>query len=256
MNFLRSFPCVPLAAPTTSAQTGLRTLSSSAVVCGRDKYFKISKYARPIDTTVYQAGDDVPRQTIPADGHKYPKYAYEPMFFKRQNRGLYAGLQRRASNLCSESGNKTKSFHLPNVVKAKLWSETLNKLVCTRVSTTLLRNVDREGGIDNYLLKEKPARVKTIGIKGWQLKYDILKQKELNERSQGSDVPIYHILESGKKITATKEKLLELLFPYVYRENYEPISQKSYLRDHSWLTMEELVVKLEERGFDFSEITV
>lgn len=234
---------------------GLRGLSSSAVLASREKYFKITKYAKPIDTTVYKAGDAMPNQAIPAEGYKYPKYAYEPMFFKRQNRGLYAGLQRKASNLCSESGNKTKTYHLPNIVKAKLWSETLNRAISTRVSTTLLRTVTKEGGIDNYLLKDKPARVKTMGIKGWKLKYDIMMQKQIEEQSKGSDVPIYHILESGKKITAPKEKLLELLYPIVYRENYEPITQKDFLRTHSYLTMEQLVAKLEERNFDFSEIS-
>lgn len=198
----------------------------------------------------------MPDQYIPANGYTYPKYAYEPMFFKRQNRGLYAGLQRRASNLCSESGNKTKTFHLPNIVKAKLWSETLNRAVSTRVSTTLLRTVTKEGGIDNYLLKDKPARVKTMGIKGWKLKYEIMMQKQIDEQSKGYDVPVYHILESGKKITATKEQLLELLYPIVYRENYEPITQRDFLRNHSYLTMEQLVVMLEKRNFDFSDITV
>lgn len=255
MNFLRAVLGGPLARSTLSNNC-LRNFSVSAVASTRDKYYKISKYARKIDTTVYQAGDEKPKAVIPAQLQEYPKYAYETRFFKRQNRGLYAGMQRRASNQCSESGNKTKSFHLPNIVKAKLWSETLNRDIATRVSTTLLRTVTKEGGIDNYLMKDKPARVKTMGLQGWKLKYDIIKQRELEERSRGSAVPIYHVLESGKKITATKDQLLEFLYPFVYRDNYLPISEKNFLRAHSWLTMEELVNKLEHYKFDFSKITV
>lgn len=256
MNFLRVILAKGLAKPILTNQNSLRDFSMSAVALGRDKYYKISKYARKIDNTTYQAGDEKPKSIIPAQLQEYPKYGYETRFFKRQNRGLYAGMQRRASNQCSESGNKTKSFHLPNIVKAKLWSETLNRNIATRVSTTLLRTVTKEGGIDNYLLKEKPARVKTMGLQGWKLKYDIIQKKELDERSAGSDVPIYHILQSGMRITATKDQLLEYLYPFVYRDNYLPMSEKKFLRAHSWLSMDELVSKLEYYNFDFSKVTV
>lgn len=256
MNYLRATGLAPLAASAAPGQAAVRYLSSSAIALGREKYFKITKYARKIDTAVYQAGDEKPKAKIPAVEQAFPKYAYETRYFKRQNRGLYAGLQRKASNLCSESGNKTKTFHLPNIVKAKLWSETLNRDISTRVSTTLLRTVTKEGGIDNYLLKDKPARTKTMGLQGWKLKYEIMSKKELEARSVGSDVPIYHILESGRKITVTKEKLLETLYPYVYRDSYEPVSQRNFLRAHSWLTMEELVSKLEKYNHDFSGISV
>ena len=256
---LFTYILAPLAAAPAlralSTATLLRGLATSAVL-GREKYYKITKYARPINNTKFHAGDAMPNEPIPAEGHVYPKYAYEPMFFKRQNRGLYAGLQRKASNLCSESGNKTKTYHLPNIVKAKLWSETLNRAISTRVSTTLFRTVDKEGGLDNYLLKDKPARIKTMGLKGWRLRYEIMKQKQIEEQSRGHPVPVYHVLQSGKNITVTKERLLEILYPIVYRETYVSTSQKEFLRSHGALSMEELVVKLEERGYDFSEITV
>lgn len=252
MNSLRSL--IGITWPGASHLIGPRALSSSVVAMSKEKYYKLTKYAKQIDNTEYKAGDRRPDISIPYYGHKYPKYAYEARFFKRQNRGLYAGLQRRSSYICSENGNKTKSYNLPNVVKAKLWSEALNKAVSTRVTTTLLRTVTREGGLDNYLMKDKPARIKTMGLKGWQLKYRIMKKKELEERSKGSDVPIYHILESGKKITATRNELLKLLYPLVYRDSYKPICQEKYLRTYAFWTTEELVAKLESYNFDFSRI--
>lgn len=216
-----------------------------------EKYYKITQYAKPVDKTVYKAGDAPPTREIPRSKPAYPQYEYETMFFKRQNRGLYAGLQRRASFTCSESKTKNKTFHLPNIRKTKLWSETLNRQIQTRVSTTMLRNVTKEGGLDNYLLKDKPARIKTMGLKGWKLRYDIMKKKELDAMLENG-VPVYHVSASGKKITVGRNKLLKALYPFVYRDSYEPVTWLDFLRRHGVLTTEEIVGKLEHYGHDFS----
>ncbi|OBA23726.1 hypothetical protein METBIDRAFT_64862 [Metschnikowia bicuspidata var. bicuspidata NRRL YB-4993] len=252
MNFLRSLTA---AAPVASSLFGMRCFGISAPTL-REKYFKITKYARPIDTTVYKAGDKIPSKGVPTKNKLYPDYKYEAMFFKRQNRGLYGGLQRKRSKTCSESKNKNLRAHLPNIVKAKLWSETLNKCISTRVSTRLLRTVTKEGGIDNYLLKDSSAREKTMGLKGWRLRYDIMKTKELQERSAGSPKPVYHVLESGRKITVGKTKLLKHLYPFVYRDNYEPMDYEKFLRTHGYLTIAEVVSKLEHYKFDFNQVSV
>lgn len=234
----------------------LRTFASSPALLA-EKYHKITKYAKPIDTTVYKAGDAVPHGIpVPRAKKLYPDYKYETMFFKRQNVGLYAGRQRKRSKTCSEAKNKNLRVHLPNIVKAKLWSEALNKQVRARVSTTLLRTVTKEGGLDNYLLKDTPAREKTMGLKAWRLKYDVIKQRQIAENSVGSDVPVYHVSALGTKITVGRNKLLQALYPFVYRDNYEPVLWGAFLREHSVLTTEELVEKLEHYNFDFSPISV
>lgn len=251
MNFLRSFALAPVA-PTL----GCRSFSCSSVALA-EKYYKITKYTKPVDTNTYSAGDDMPyNKVIPRVKKLYPEYEYETMFFKRQNRGMYAGLQRKRSKNCSESGNKSNRAHLPNIVKAKLWSETLNKRVSARVSTTLLRTVTKEGGLDNYLLKDKPARVKTMGLKAWRLKYDIMRQQEISANSEGVSATVYHILDSGKRITVGRNKLLKELYPLVFRDNYEPIDWNQFLKTHTVLSTEELVQKLEHYDYDFASITV
>ncbi|KAM9896848.1 hypothetical protein OXX79_007242 [Metschnikowia pulcherrima] len=252
MNFLRSLSA---AVPAMGNPLGVRGFSSG-VPSLREKYFKITKYARPIDTTIYKAGDAIPVKPIPQQKKLYPEYKYEAMFFKRQNRGLYGGMQRKRSKTCSESGNKNLRAHLPNVVRAKLWSEALNKQISTRVSTRLLRTVTKEGGLDNYLLKDKPAREKTMGLKGWRLKYDVIKARTLAEQSEGSPKPVYHVSQTGKRIVVGRNKLLQHLYPFVYRDNYEPIAYDKFLREHSVLTTEELVQKLEHYNFDFSSVTI
>ncbi|EEQ40164.1 putative 54S ribosomal protein [Clavispora lusitaniae] len=251
MNFLRSLALAPV-----MPRLGCRGFSGSSVALA-EKYYKITKYTKPVDTNTYVGGQEMPyNKIIPRVKKLYPEYEYETMFFKRQNRGLYAGLQRKRSKTCSESGNKNNRVHLPNIVRAKLWSETLNKRISARVSTTLLRTVTKEGGLDNYLLKDKPARVKTMGLKAWRLKYDIMKKKEIEANSENSPATVYHVSESGKKITVGRNKLLKALYPLVFRDSYEPIDWNQFLKTHTVLSTEELVQKLEKYDYDFSSITV
>lgn len=232
-----------------------RQFSTSAAAF-RDSMFKITRYAKPQSHTVYKEGDKLPNSLIPRYKKLYPEYDYETMYFKRQNRGLFAGLQRRTHKRESESKVKTLKAQLPNIVKTKLWSETLNRRIATKATTTALRTITKDGGLDNYLLKSTPMRIKTMGLKGWKLRYDILKKKEIEANSEGSAKTVYHILESGKKITVGRKKLLETLYDYVYRDNYTPTPWKYFIKTHTVLTTEELVQKLEAYGHDFTDITV
>lgn len=224
-----------------------------------EKYYKITKYAKPVDDTKYQAGDSAEGVKIPLFRKQYPNYHYETMFFKRQNRGLYGGLQRKRSKTCSESKNKNLRAHKPNIVKAKLWSETLNKTIATRVSTTVLRTITREGGLDNYLLKDKPARVKTMGLKGWNLKYDIMKKREFNKlpkvEKDGNVQQVYYVHRDGMQITVGKNKLLEELWEFASKDTWTPITWKQFLLNHTYLTTEEIVDKLHHYNFDFSKVS-
>lgn len=232
-----------------------RQFSTSAAML-RDSMFKITRYAKPQSHTVYKEGDKLPNSLIPRYKKLYPEYDYETMFFKRQNRGLFAGLQRRTHKRESESKVKNLKSQLPNIVKTKLWSETLNRRIATKATTTALRTITKDGGLDNYLLKSSPMRIKTMGLKGWKLRYDILKKKEIELNSEGSDKTVYHILGSGKKITVGRKKLLETLYPYVYKDSYTPTPWKYFIKTHTVLTTEELVQKLEAYGHDFADITV
>lgn len=234
---------------------GIRNLSVSAPRM-KDTLHKITRYVQPKDHTVYKAGDLIPNRPIPKTKILYPEYDYETRYFKRQNRGLYGGLQRRMHNQVTESKVKTKTIQVPNVRKAKLWSETLNKQIQTKVTSNVLRTITKEGGLDNYLLKSTQLRIKTMGLKGWRLRYDILKEKQIQEQSEGLDARVLHVLQSGKKLVVGRKKLLEALYPYVYRDSYYPIEFNKFLRSHTSLTTEELVNKLEHYNHDFTGMTV
>lgn len=223
-----------------------------------EKFYKLTKYVKPINTTVYKAGDKVPvntqygkRISIPPNKRFYPLYPYEALMFKQQNTGLYGGLQKTSSKTCSESGNKNLRSHKPNIVRQSLYSEILDKTIKLKVATRVLKTIDKEGGLDQYLLKDKPARIKTLGKVGWQLKYQLLHRLELNEKHQSGIYSKY----KHYNITEGKHKLLDRLYPLVYRNLYVPITKKQFLMDHSYKTSEEICESLENLGFDLATVS-
>lgn len=254
--------------PIVAIASGVRCFSSSAVSCAkverpkalhppkRDKYYKITKYVKPIISTVYTAGTPLePGMHIPKKQDTVPRYAFEPMFFKRQSRGLFGGLQRKRAKTCSEAGNKNLRARLPNIQRASLWLETLNKRISTKVTTRVLKTIDKEGGLDRYLTKHSMGRIKTLGLKGWGLRYKVLKQREHNALQEPLQKTVYDIVD-GKRITVNKEHLLLALYPHVQRDSYTPIPQKQLERDYNHLTIPELVRLLETYGHDMALITV
>ena len=64
----------------------------------------------------------------------------------------------------------------------RLWSASLGVFVRTRVTTRVLRTVDKAGGLDEYLLGRKPQRVKDLGPWGWRLRWRIMQTPALRER--------------------------------------------------------------------------
>ena len=234
-----------------------RMFSVSSMTCARnkqDKYYKILKYAKPIDTTEYKVGDVIgPQVKIPLTPSKYPPYKYEAMFFKRQNRGLFGGLQRKRSKTCSESGNKGLRFHLPNIRTGKLWSATLNKQIKVKVSTKVLKTITKEGGLDNYVTKNTSGRIKTLGKLGWKLRYDVL-SKQQEEVVNGKVV--YYTHDDGKQITIGKNKLLKELYPLVKLDSYHQLPPSKFQHQYKHLGYRDLVNKLQSYNYDFSKITV
>jgi len=51
-----------------------------------------------------------------------------------------------------------------------------------KVSTRVLRSIDKAGGVDEYVLGEKPARVKELGEEGWNLRWAVLQSPGMRRR--------------------------------------------------------------------------
>ncbi|TNE63486.1 MAG: 50S ribosomal protein L28 [Alphaproteobacteria bacterium] len=77
-------------------------------------------------------------------------------------------------NNVSHAHNKTRRRFLPNLVKATLISDVLNRSVSLRVSTHALRSVEHNDGLDNFLLKARDTDLSAAALK---LKKDIKKKK-------------------------------------------------------------------------------
>ena len=113
-----------------------------------------------------------------------PPYPYGPSaWYKQSNLGLY-GLQKiRFGNTVSKKHSvKNRRYWRPNVHRKNLYSEALGKMLRVRVTTRVLRTIDKVGGLDEYLLGDKARRIKELGMGGWKLRWRIMQTKTVKER--------------------------------------------------------------------------
>ena len=62
-------------------------------------------------------------------------------------------------NNVSHAHNKTRRRFLPNLQYASLMSEALGEMVRLRLTTGAIRTIDRNGGLDAYLLGTPTAKL-------------------------------------------------------------------------------------------------
>jgi len=114
-----------------------------------------------------------------------PPYPYGPsLIYKQSNLGLY-GLQKiRFGNKVSIKNEiKTRRAWRPNVHVKALYSECLDRMVRVRVTTRTLRTIDKNGGLDGYLLGGKTRRVRELGEMGWRLRWRVMVSEGGRERA-------------------------------------------------------------------------
>src|ERR1700744_3369765 len=76
-------------------------------------------------------------------------------------------------NNVSHANNKTKRIYRPNLQHVSLASEVLGNSYVLKISMNALRTVDRQGGLDPFLLKAKDA---LLSPKALRLKRAIAKK--------------------------------------------------------------------------------
>ncbi|KAL4423073.1 hypothetical protein ABPG77_005878 [Micractinium sp. CCAP 211/92] len=80
----------------------------------------------------------------------------------RARRGLYAGRKVLSGNQISDDGgNKSRRMWKPNVHNKRLYSHILDSMVRLRVTTAALRNIDKAGGIDAYILNTPDSKLQS-----------------------------------------------------------------------------------------------
>ncbi|KAK5110969.1 hypothetical protein LTR85_000679 [Meristemomyces frigidus] len=113
-----------------------------------------------------------------------PTYPHGPTRWYKQSRlGLYGGQRIRFGNNVGEKIEvKTRRNWKVNVLTRKLFSKSLDRHVQVRVSTRVLRTIDKLGGLDEYLLGEKEGRVRELGESGWWLRWAIMQTPGIKAR--------------------------------------------------------------------------
>ncbi|KAJ1325206.1 large subunit ribosomal protein L28 [Microdochium nivale] len=113
-----------------------------------------------------------------------PEYPYGRFqTYKQANEGLYGGAKVRFGNVISEKWNrKSRKKWYPNRHTKRLWSVGLQNFIRVRLTARTLRTIDKLGGIDEYLLGPKAARVKEMGPAGWALRWKVMQSPIIQER--------------------------------------------------------------------------
>jgi len=114
-----------------------------------------------------------------------PPYPYGPSrIFKQANSGLYGGSVIQFGNKISKGRNKGKTRRTwkPNIRKERLYSKALGKFLELKVQHRVLRTIKKVGGLDEYLLGDKPARIKELGLFGWGLRWKVMQSSEMRKR--------------------------------------------------------------------------
>jgi large subunit ribosomal protein L28 len=114
-----------------------------------------------------------------------PPYPYGPnRVFKQANSGLYGGSVLQFGNKISKGRNKGKTRRTwkPNIRKERLYSNALGKFLELKVQHRVLRTIKKVGGLDEYLLGDKPARIKELGTFGWGLRWKVMQSPAMRKR--------------------------------------------------------------------------
>lgn len=124
------------------------------------------------------------KQRLEHEHSSVPPYPYGPsQFYKQSNFGLYGTQKIRFGNMVSEKNEiKTRRHWRPNVQFKRLWSESLQNYIRLRITTRVLRTVDKVGGLDEYLLGDKASRIKELGMAGWKLRWRLMQTDAVKER--------------------------------------------------------------------------
>jgi large subunit ribosomal protein L28 len=128
-------------------------------------------------------GAHLPKHIIPADTYMPPYPHGDHALFKQANRGLYGDQRIQfGNNVSVKTETKTRRDWKPNVLNKALYSVALKKKIKLRITARVLKTMDREGGLDEYLLKDDEHRVKELGPLGWALRWTLMRQPVVIDR--------------------------------------------------------------------------
>ena len=83
-----------------------------------------------------------------------------------------SGKRAMTGNNVSHANNRTKRRFLPNLQNVKFFSKILNKYITLNITVRAMRSVEKNGGLDSYLIKTSNKNLADTAIK---IKKKILK---------------------------------------------------------------------------------
>ncbi|KAL7929134.1 hypothetical protein V8C35DRAFT_316320 [Trichoderma chlorosporum] len=160
----------------TSACSSLRPLSQIQLSSTQ------ASTTRAFSTTAPRSTKTVKPHRLPSD--LIPPYPYgDRRVYKQSNNGLYGSARIRfGNNVAEKHNNKSRRFWRPNVHVKTFLMPSLGARIKTRLTLRVLKTIRREGGLENYLLKSKPARVKELGPGGWNLRWLLMQSSAVQQR--------------------------------------------------------------------------
>ncbi|KAJ4381296.1 hypothetical protein N0V86_003645 [Didymella sp. IMI 355093] len=163
-----------LATVVRAPQTAQRTFTTSATLYNKNPLQRRKGG---------DLGSHLPKHVISRDPH-IPDYPYgDHALFKQANKGLYGEqMIQFGNNVSRKTETKTRRKWTPNVLSKSLYSVALKKRIKLKVTSNVMKTIDREGGLDEYLLKDSVQRVKELGPTGWALRWTLMQKPEVIDR--------------------------------------------------------------------------
>ncbi|KAJ2520140.1 hypothetical protein H4217_002246 [Coemansia sp. RSA 1939] len=103
-------------------------------------------------------------------------------FYRLHRDGLFGETRVQFGNNKPKSLHKTRRFWMPNIQLVSLYSAALDQTLRIRVTTRVLRTIDKKGGLDNYLLGTKDKKIG--GPFALELKARLVKALESKQKPQ------------------------------------------------------------------------
>ena len=86
-----------------------------------------------------------------------------------------SGKKPMTGNNVSHANNRTKRRFIPNLQNVKLYSGTLQKYINLNITIRTMKTVEKNGGLDSYLIKTSNRNLADTAIK---IKKQILKNNK------------------------------------------------------------------------------
>ena len=86
-----------------------------------------------------------------------------------------SGKKPMSGNNVSHANNRTKRRFIPNLQNVKLYSGTLQKYINLNITVRTMKTVEKNGGLDSYLIKTSNKNLAETAIK---IKKQILKSNK------------------------------------------------------------------------------